>query len=72
MLCWATILLSPQPATLLALDEPELGLHPAWMNTLFHWIDTASHKTQIILTTPTPKHTQHNVLGVFGATFGAC
>ena len=54
MLCWAVILHSPTLPSLLVIDEPELGLHPAWLSVLAKWIKKASEKTQIILTTHSP------------------
>ena len=54
MLCWAVILHSPTLPSLLVIDEPELGLHPAWLSILAQWIKQASEKTQIILTTHSP------------------
>lgn len=54
MLCWAVILHSPNLPTLLVIDEPELGLHPAWLSVLAQWIKKAAEKTQIILTTHSP------------------
>jgi AAA15 family ATPase/GTPase len=54
MLCWAVILHSPKLPSLLVIDEPELGLHPAWLSVLAQWIKQASEKTQIILTTHSP------------------
>ena len=54
MLCWAVILHSPTLPSLLVIDEPELGLHPAWLSVLTQWIKQASEKTQIILTTHSP------------------
>ena len=51
MLCWAAILLSPKPATLIVLDEPEMGIHPKWLRILAGWITRASRKTQVILST---------------------
>jgi len=51
MLCWATILHSPHLPPLLSIDEPEIGLHPAWMPILAEWIKQASQKTQIYIST---------------------
>ena len=51
MLCWAVILHSPFLPPLLSIDEPEIGLHPAWMPILAEWIKRASQKTQIYITT---------------------
>lgn len=54
MLCWASILHSPLLPTLLVIDEPELGLHVAWMQILAEWIKNAADKTQIIVSTHSP------------------
>ena len=54
MLFWAVILHSPILPSLLVIDEPELGLHPAWLSVLAQLIKQASEKTQIILTTHSP------------------
>ena len=51
MLCWASVLLSPTPPTLLVIDEPELGIHAAWLPILAEWIKRASSKTQVIIST---------------------
>lgn len=55
MLCWASILLSPQLPALLVIEEPEIGLHVAWMSTLANWIKRASRKTQVIISTHSPE-----------------
>jgi predicted ATPase len=54
MLCWAVILHSPKLPSLLVIDEPELGLHVAWMRILAGWIKQAALKTQVIITTHSP------------------
>ncbi len=54
MLCWAVILHSPKLPSLLVIDEPELGLHVAWMRILAGWIKKASRNTQIIIATHSP------------------
>ncbi|WP_069469960.1 AAA family ATPase [Candidatus Marithrix sp. Canyon 246] len=54
MLCWASILHSPILPTLLVIDEPELGLHVAWMQILSEWIKQAATKTQVIVSTHSP------------------
>jgi predicted ATPase len=51
MLCWATILLSPHLPTLLIIEEPEIGIHSAWMSVLAEWIKSASQRTQVIIST---------------------
>lgn len=59
MLCWATILHSPVLPSFLVIDEPELGLHVAWMPILAEWIKQASQKTQVIITTHSPDLLDH-------------
>lgn len=54
MLCWATILHSPVLPNLLVIDEPELGIHVAWMSILAEWIKKAASKTQLIISTHSP------------------
>jgi predicted ATPase len=51
MLCWASILLTPDPPALIVIDEPEGGVHPAWLQILAGWIREASRKTQVIVST---------------------
>src|SRR5208282_1601521 len=59
MLCWAAILLSPALPSLLTIDEPELGIHSAWMPILAEWIKKASRKTQVIICTHNPDLLDH-------------
>ena len=59
MLCWAVILQSPKPSSLIVIDEPELGIHPAWMPILAEWIKRAAQKTQVIVTTHSPDLLDH-------------
>ncbi len=59
MLCWATILHSPQLPALLVIEEPEMGIHVAWLEVLAHWIKNASLKTQIIISTHSPDLLDH-------------
>lgn len=54
MLCWAVVLLSPKLPALLVIEEPEVGLHPAWMKVLATWIKSAAERTQLIVTTHSP------------------
>jgi predicted ATPase len=54
MLCWAAILLSPKLPSLLVIDEPELGIHAAWLPILAEWIKRASEATQVIISTHSP------------------
>lgn len=50
-LCLIAALLSPRPATLLALNEPEMSLHPELMLPLAELITLASNYSQIWVTT---------------------
>jgi len=59
MLCWAVILHSPVPPSLLVIDEPEMGIHPAWLPVLAEWIKSASERTQIIVSTHSPDLLDH-------------
>ncbi|MEK8021960.1 MAG: AAA family ATPase [Candidatus Parabeggiatoa sp.] len=59
MLCWAIILNSPRLPPLLVIDEPELGIHVAWMKSLAAWIKKAARKTQVIVTTHSPDLLDH-------------
>jgi predicted ATPase len=54
MLCWATILLSPELPSLLVIEEPEIGIHVSWLPILAAWIKKASEKTQVIVSTHSP------------------
>src|SRR5208282_4472450 len=45
------ILLSPESATLICIEEPELGLHPDAMSLLAELLVETSAKTQLIVTT---------------------
>lgn len=59
MLCWAIILNSPKLPSLLVLDEPELGIHVAWMPKLAAWIKSAASRTQVIVSTHSPDLLDH-------------
>jgi len=54
MLCWATVLLSPKKHKLIVIDEPEAGVHPAWLRVLAGWIREASRESQVIISTHSP------------------
>ncbi|MBF0496654.1 MAG: AAA family ATPase [Deltaproteobacteria bacterium] len=54
MLCLATTLLAPDLPSLLVIEEPEIGLHVAWMPLLAEWIKRASGQTQVIISTHSP------------------
>lgn len=59
MLCWATILHSPQLPSLIAIDEPEVGIHVAWLPILAAWIKEAARHTQVIISTHSPDLLDH-------------
>ena len=53
-LCLATALLNPWPPPLVAIDEPELGLHPGLLPIVAEMIKTAAERTQVLVTTHSP------------------
>lgn len=54
MLCWAATLHSPKLPQLLVIEEPEIGIHTAWLKILAEWMKAASRQTQIIISTHSP------------------
>jgi predicted ATPase len=48
------ILASPSPAPLIAIDEPETGLHPSMFPIIAEFAVDASERTQVIITTHSP------------------
>lgn len=50
-LCLLAILLDPSPASLIVIEEPELGLHPDLLPTLRDLLVEASATTQLVVTT---------------------
>lgn len=50
-ICLATLLLQPEPPSLIIIDEPELGLHPFAIDLLHSLLSEASDKSQIIAST---------------------
>ena len=53
-LCLATALLNPLLPPLVAIDEPELGLHPGLLPIVAEMIKTAAERTQVLVTTHSP------------------
>jgi ABC-type arginine transport system ATPase subunit len=53
-LCLVAALLNPLPPPLVAVDEPESGLHPKILPVVADLIKTASERTQILITTHSP------------------
>jgi len=50
-LLWAAALLSPQPPSLMVLNEPETSLHPDLVRPLAELIGAAARRTQVIVVT---------------------
>ena len=53
-LCLAATLLNPLLPPLVAIDEPELGLHPGLLPIVAEMIETAAERTQVLVTTHSP------------------
>jgi len=50
-----TVLASPEAAPLIAIDEPETGLHPSMLPIIAEYAVDASQRSQVILTTHSPE-----------------
>ena len=50
-LLWAAVLLSPQPPSLMVLNEPETSLHPDLVAPLADLIQAAATRTQVVVVT---------------------
>ncbi len=50
-----TVLSHPEPAALIAVDEPETGLHPSMLPVIAEYAEAASERTQVVLTTHSPE-----------------
>jgi len=50
-----TVLSHPEPAALIAIDEPETGLHPSMLPVIAEYAEAASERTQVILTSHSPE-----------------
>jgi predicted ATPase len=49
-----TVLASPEPATLIAIDEPEVGLHPSMLPIVAEYAAEAADRTQVVMTSHSP------------------
>lgn len=49
------ILANPEPESLIAIDEPEIGLHPGMLPIVAEFAREAARRTQVILTTHSPQ-----------------
>ncbi|MFO0592945.1 MAG: AAA family ATPase [Polyangiaceae bacterium] len=54
MLALGLLFFTPEKASLLSIDEPELNLHPAWLRVLGKWAFGATGADQVILSTHSP------------------
>ncbi len=50
-----TALANPDPPSLIAIDEPEIGLHPSMFPLIAEYADEASENTQVVISTHSPK-----------------
>lgn len=50
-----TVLCNPEPAPLIAIDEPETGLHPSMFPIIAEYAAEASKRTQVIFSTHSPQ-----------------
>ena len=50
-----TVLASPEPAPLIAIDEPEVGLHPSMFPIVAEFAAAAAQRTQIVLSSHSPE-----------------
>jgi predicted ATPase len=63
-LLWAAALLSPQPPSLMVLNEPETSLHPDLVRPLGSLIRAAADATQVVVVTHSTTLLNH--LGTIG------
>ena len=50
-----TVLSHPEPAALVAIDEPETGLHPSMLPVIAEYAEAASERTQVVMTSHSPE-----------------
>lgn len=50
----ALLMSTPRRMSLLAIDEPELNIHPAWLKVIGQWLQTCQSAEQIIVSTHSP------------------
>ncbi|MGA8740725.1 MAG: AAA family ATPase, partial [Terracidiphilus sp.] len=55
LLCLVAILKNPDPPPLICIDEPELGLHPDWIEIVAELLQDAAMRTQVIVATHSPQ-----------------
>lgn len=60
----ALLLWTPEKMSILALDEPELNMHPAWLKIIARWILRKQSANQVFISTHSP-----DLLDVFTESF---
>jgi len=50
-----TILASPEPPPLIAIDEPEVGLHPSMLSIIAEYAVAAAERTQVVISSHSPE-----------------
>lgn len=50
----ALLIWSPEPETIIAMDEPEINIHPAWLKVIANWMLRASVGSQWLISTHSP------------------
>lgn len=55
LLMLVAILMTPDPPPLICIDEPELGLHPDWIKIIGELMQSASQRTQLVVSTHSPE-----------------
>lgn len=53
------LLMLPDPPLLIAIDEPEIGMHPRMIDVFSEVVIEASKRTQVILATHSPQLLDH-------------
>jgi len=53
-LCLAAVLNNPRPSPLVAIEEPEVGLHPKLLPIVADMLKAAAEQTQVLVTTHSP------------------
>ena len=61
-LCLAAALNNPRPTPLVAIDEPEAGLHPSLLPIVADMLKAAAEETQVLVTTHSPDLLNHFAL----------
>ena len=54
-LLWVTALLTADRTTVVAIDEPEVGLHPNMLSILADYATAAAERTQVVISTHSPE-----------------